>query len=62
MEAINNMATAAAKAVWGTPESNEAKREPVSGVSGDASKGEPFDGGNMGECEHGWMHTPFSSN
>lgn len=52
METINNMASAAAKAVWGTNEANgtaETKHEPVSGVAGDTSKGEPFDGGNLNE-------------
>ncbi|OIW34108.1 hypothetical protein CONLIGDRAFT_210312 [Coniochaeta ligniaria NRRL 30616] len=44
METINNVAQAAAKAVWGTPESKE---EPVSGKTGNTSKGEPYDAGNM---------------
>jgi hypothetical protein len=43
METINNVAQAAAKAVWG-----ETKEEPVSGKTGDTSKGEPYDAGNMG--------------
>jgi hypothetical protein len=43
METINNVAQAAVKAVWG--ESND---EPVSGKTGDTSKGEPYDAGNMG--------------
>lgn len=45
MEAINTMASAATKAIWGT---NEAKEEPVSGVTGDTSNGEPYDAGNIG--------------
>jgi hypothetical protein len=50
MEAINSMATAATKAIWGT---NEHKEEPISGVNGDTSKGEPYDAGNMGmHCGH----------
>ncbi|KAL6414874.1 hypothetical protein AUP68_01410 [Ilyonectria robusta] len=44
MESISNAATAAAKAVWGE---NTTKQEPVSGVQGDVSKGEPYDAGNM---------------
>lgn len=47
METINNMATAAAKAVWGEGADGK-KEEPVSGVQGDTSKGEPFDAGNIG--------------
>ncbi|KAL1880788.1 hypothetical protein VTK73DRAFT_5173 [Phialemonium thermophilum] len=46
METISNMANAAAKAVWGTNEYNE---EPVSGKTGDVSKGEPYDAGNASE-------------
>lgn len=45
MESINNMAQAAARAVWGTGQSTE---EPVSGKTGNTSKGEPYDAGNMG--------------
>lgn len=45
METINNVASAAAKAVWGSPESNQ---EPVSGVKGNTAKGQPYDAGNMG--------------
>ncbi|KAH7001818.1 hypothetical protein EDB80DRAFT_62725 [Ilyonectria destructans] len=44
MESISNAATAAAKAVWGE---NTTQQEPVSGVQGDVSKGEPYDAGNM---------------
>ncbi|KAB5570849.1 hypothetical protein GE09DRAFT_1104981 [Coniochaeta sp. 2T2.1] len=46
METIQNAAQAAAKAVWGSPESKE---EPVSGKTGDTAKGEPYDAGNMGK-------------
>ena len=45
METINNMASAAAKVVWGENNGNE---EPISGVQGDKAKGEPYDGGNTG--------------
>ncbi|KAM5345549.1 hypothetical protein ACJ41O_011410 [Fusarium nematophilum] len=44
METISNAAAAAAKAVWGEGETH---REPVSGVKGDTSKGEPYDAGNL---------------
>jgi hypothetical protein len=43
METINNIASAAAKAVWG-----ENKEEPVSGKQGNVAAGEPYDAGNMG--------------
>ncbi|KAI8949473.1 hypothetical protein F4801DRAFT_403252 [Xylaria longipes] len=45
METINNMAASAAKAVWG--ENKPSTEEPVSGRTGDTSKGEPYDAGNM---------------
>lgn len=45
MESISNMAAAAAKAVWG----EDTKEEPLSGVTGNTAKGEPYDAGNMGE-------------
>lgn len=44
MNTINNMASTAAKAVWGENENN---KEPASGKQGDTSKGEPYDAGNM---------------
>ncbi|KAI3547189.1 hypothetical protein CABS03_04868 [Colletotrichum abscissum] len=44
METINNIAGAASKAIWGT---NEANQEPVSGVKGNTSQGEPYDAGNI---------------
>jgi len=52
METINNMANAAAKVVWGDGDSTAAKQEPVSGVQGDTSKGEPFDAGNTDSAKH----------
>jgi hypothetical protein len=52
METINNMAISAAKAVWG--ESKPSTEEPISGRTGDTSKGEPYDAGNMG------MRNPLS--
>lgn len=50
METISNMANTAAKAVWGTSASHE---EPISGKSGDVSKGEPYDAGNIGGAYFG---------
>ncbi|KAI0393974.1 hypothetical protein F5Y17DRAFT_429932 [Xylariaceae sp. FL0594] len=44
METINNIAISAARAVWGDSPSTA---EPVSGRTGDTSKGEPYDAGNM---------------
>ena len=49
METINNVATAAARAVGWTNGEEETKKEPISGVNGDTSKGEPFDAGNLGK-------------
>ncbi|XXG96516.1 hypothetical protein Hte_002799 [Hypoxylon texense] len=45
METINNLASAATKAVWG--ESNQTNQEPISGQTGGTSKGEPYDAGNI---------------
>ncbi|KAH6890318.1 hypothetical protein B0T10DRAFT_315880 [Thelonectria olida] len=44
MESISQVAAAAAKAVWGEDTTH---KEPVSGVQGDVSKGEPYDAGNL---------------
>ena len=46
MDTINNVATAAAKAVWG---GDDAKKEPISGASGDVTIGQPYDAGNLGK-------------
>lgn len=48
METVNNMAAAAAKAVWGDNNKPHGD-EPISGAQGDTSKGEPFDKGNIEE-------------
>jgi hypothetical protein len=45
MDTVNNMAAAAAKAVWG--DNTKTNQEPISGQQGDTSKGEPFDKGNI---------------
>jgi hypothetical protein len=55
MDTINTMATAAAKAVWGEPSQ---QKEPVSGKTGDVTKGEPFDAGNLGGEAQGTDHRP----
>ncbi|KAK4448511.1 hypothetical protein QBC34DRAFT_109556 [Podospora aff. communis PSN243] len=47
MESINTIKEVATKAIWG--DNNNANQEPISGVNGDVSKGEPYDAGNMGE-------------
>jgi hypothetical protein len=46
MDALNTVATAATKAVFGGAEAN---KEPVSGAQGDVGKGEPYDAGNLGQ-------------
>ncbi|KAK0622965.1 hypothetical protein B0T14DRAFT_158872 [Immersiella caudata] len=48
MESINHIKEVATKAIWGD---NNASQEPVSGVNGDVSKGEPYDAGNMEPAE-----------
>ncbi|KAL7787033.1 hypothetical protein V8C37DRAFT_391216 [Trichoderma ceciliae] len=47
METINQLATSAAKAVWGDSNAPETHKEPISGATGDVSKGEPYDAGNL---------------
>ncbi|OTA60317.1 hypothetical protein K449DRAFT_435413 [Hypoxylon sp. EC38] len=49
METVNSMASAAAKAVWGDNKQNG--QEPISGQTGDTSKGEPYDAGNIEDPE-----------
>jgi len=53
METINNLATAAAKVVWGE---NEANKEPISGKLGDVSRGQPYDAGNLDASEYQRSH------
>ncbi|KAK3692660.1 hypothetical protein B0T22DRAFT_21441 [Podospora appendiculata] len=48
METINNIAASTAKAIWGP---SDAHVEPISGKSGDVSKGEPYDAGNIEHVE-----------
>lgn len=56
METVNNMASAAAKAVWG--ESKPNNQEPISGHTGDPSKGEPYDAGNIGTPPSSYQPSP----
>jgi hypothetical protein len=49
METITNLTQTASKAIWGDSASSE---EPVSGVTGDVSKGEPYDAGNIEHREY----------
>lgn len=44
METFTSIAHTAAKAVWGD---GTERHEPASGVQGDVTKGEPYDGGNI---------------
>lgn len=48
LETLNNLASSAAKAVWGDSNDAETHKEPISGATGDVSKGEPYDAGNLG--------------
>jgi hypothetical protein len=60
METVNNLASAASRAIWGEGNTgNEAQtngevkdnsqgQEPVSGEMGDVKNGEPYDKGNVG--------------
>lgn len=48
LETVNNLASSAAKAVWGESNDAETHKEPISGATGDVSKGEPYDAGNLG--------------
>lgn len=45
MESITSLKNAATRAIWGD---EQAHQEPISGKTGDVSKGEPYDAGNMG--------------
>lgn len=52
IETINQLATSAAKAVWGDSSTDETHKEPISGATGDVSKGEPYDAGNLGMTDN----------
>ncbi|QPH16896.1 hypothetical protein C2857_001633 [Epichloe festucae Fl1] len=58
METITGMAQTAAKAVWGNGTERD---EPISGVQGDVSKGEPFDGGNIDPLESSKRGSEFET-
>lgn len=45
MESIAQLKNVAVKTIWGE---DATRKEPISGVTGDVSKGEPYDAGNMG--------------
>ncbi|PTB35396.1 uncharacterized protein TrAFT101_011272 [Trichoderma asperellum] len=47
LETLNQLASSAAKAVWGDSNDAETHKEPISGATGDVSKGEPYDAGNL---------------
>ncbi|KAL7918523.1 hypothetical protein ACQKWADRAFT_303916 [Trichoderma austrokoningii] len=47
LETLNQLASTAAKAVWGESNDAETHKEPISGATGDVSKGEPYDAGNL---------------
>lgn len=56
METVNNLASAASRAIWGdqstaeqdTTKNETAGQEPLSGQTGDVKSGEPYDKGNIG--------------
>jgi hypothetical protein len=53
METVNNVVSAASRAIWGDPKADgsrtdESGFEPVSGQTGNTAKGEPYDLGNSG--------------
>jgi len=67
METVNNLTSAASRAIWGdasktsntetTQTQNEIQgREPLSGETGDVAAGEPYDKGNAGT-----LFPPFPS-
>ncbi|KAM0247726.1 hypothetical protein ACHAQJ_009757 [Trichoderma viride] len=47
LETINQLASSATKAIWGDSNTEETHKEPISGATGDVSKGEPYDAGNL---------------
>jgi hypothetical protein len=56
METVNNLASAASRAIWGdgavdsaqSKENETQGQEPLSGETGDVKAGEPYDKGNAG--------------
>jgi len=57
METVNNLTSAASRAIWGEPSTTngsqptESGGEPVSGQKGDVEKGEPYDAGNLDDSK-----------
>lgn len=62
LETLNQLASSAAKAVWGDSNDAETHKEPISGATGDVSKGEPYDAGNLGNLLAPLAHFISSSN
>ena len=65
MDTVNNLASAASRAIWGegngangaqTKENETKGQEPVSGETGNVEAGEPYDKGNAGISPY-----PYSS-
>lgn len=54
METVNNLTSAASRAIWGDPKKGVETpgEEPVSGETGDVKAGEPYDKGNAGQSTH----------
>jgi hypothetical protein len=54
METVNNLASSASRAIWGTSNTevkqnqNPNTTEPIAGETGDVKAGEPYDKGNLG--------------
>jgi hypothetical protein len=57
METVNNLASSASRAIWGTSNTEVSQnqntndtsgREPTAGETGDVKAGEPYDKGNLG--------------
>lgn len=68
METITNVANSAAsvasRAIWGdanpnTTQASESGTEPLSGQTGDVSKGQPYDAGNAGSMYFNLLLSPM---
>jgi hypothetical protein len=63
MDAINNLAGAASKAIFGNGVTgSEGGEEPVAGVQGAGTANEPFDKGNETVSDNSTSRTSFSFN
>jgi len=61
METLNNISNTVTKALWGTDETattTTTTQEPISGKTGDVTKGQPYDAGNLGPHEQSLAQTP----